>query len=78
MDDQQRVREALNRSLSGLTADPFLAQRVIAQGKGEKKTMNRNHRLKGLIIALAVFLALTGTAYAAFSSQVPSSSRCVR
>ena len=70
MDDKRDAQEALNRSLSGLRENPLLAQRIIAEAKGEKKPMRMNHKWKGLIIALAIFLALTGTAYAAFSSQV--------
>lgn len=68
MNEKRAVQEALNRSLSGLRENPLLAQQVIAQAKGEekmKKTISR-----GLILALALMLALVGTAYAAFSSQV--------
>lgn len=70
MDDKRRTQDALNRSLSGLQGDPFLARRVIAQAKGENKQMNRHMHWKGVLIAMALVLALTGTAYAAFSSQV--------
>ena len=35
MDEKRRIQEKLNHSLSGLKEDPFLAQRVIAQAKGE-------------------------------------------
>ena len=69
MDDKRRTQDALNRSLSGLRGDPFLARRVIAQAKGETKQMKSHRHLKGILIALALVLALTGTAYAAFSSQ---------
>ena len=70
MDDKRQVQEALNRALSGLRENPLLAQRIIAETKGEKKTMRTSCRIKGWIIALALILAMTGTAYAAFSSQV--------
>ena len=36
MDEKRRMQAVLNHSLSGLKENPFLAQRVIAQGKGEK------------------------------------------
>ena len=69
MDDEKRaVQEALNRSLSGLRPDPYLARRVIAEAEGERKV--KKQISKGLVIAVALTLVLAGTAYAAFSSQV--------
>lgn len=68
MNEKRRVQEALNRSLSGLRADPSLAQRVIAEAKGEQKV--KKHISRGLILVVVLSLALIGTAYAAFSPQV--------
>ena len=67
MDEKKRVQEALNRSLSGLREDPYLAQRVIAQAKGEKKV--KRSSLRVLALALVLALAVAGGAYALLSSQ---------
>ena len=68
MDSKRNVREALNRSLSGLTENPFLAQRVITEAKGETKMKKKITGALVLVIVLAV--AMMGTGYALFSSQV--------
>ena len=69
MDDPKKgVQEALNRSLSGLTENPFLAQRVIAEAKGESKMKKKITGALVLVIVLAI--AMMGTGYALFSSQV--------
>ena len=67
MENKKHVQEALNRSLSGLREDPYLARRVIAQAKGEKKVKKKS--LCVLALALVLALAMAGTAYALFSSQ---------
>ena len=69
MDEKRRIQDTLNRSLSGLKEDPYLARRVIQRAKGEKRPMKK--KLSGAII-LAVLLALTmmGTAYALITSRV--------
>lgn len=66
--ERKRITDALNRSLSGLKADPLLTRRVIAKAKGETKVKRKLSG--GLILALALALLLIGTACAAFSSQV--------
>ena len=48
MDNKKKVQDSLNRSLSGLSENPYLAQRVIAQAKGETKVK----RLISLFIAV--------------------------
>ena len=35
MDEKRKMQSTLNHSLSGLKENPFLAQRVIEQAKGE-------------------------------------------
>ena len=69
-EQKKREQEALNRALSGLEGDPFLARRVIAQSKGETNVSINRKYTRGLILALILTLAMLGTAYAAFSSQV--------
>lgn len=51
----ERIQDALNTTLSGLQDDPWLAQRVIAEMKGEKK-MKRKISF-GLVLALVLALA---------------------
>ncbi len=50
--DVERIRRALDASLSGLQDDPWLAQRVVAAAKGEKKVK------KKISVGLAVALVL--------------------
>ncbi|MBR6185040.1 MAG: hypothetical protein IKQ41_02160 [Clostridia bacterium] len=69
MDDKRKAQEALNRSLSGLRENPFLARRIIAEAKGETKM--KRHISKSMILALVLSLALAGTAYAAITYTVP-------
>ena len=69
MDDKKSVQNALNRSLSGLQANPLLARRVLAEAKGELKM--KRHISKSLILVLVLSLALAGTAYAAITYAVP-------
>ena len=56
-------RESLDRHLSDIKADPWLAQRIIASEKGEIKMKKK--RYAGLILAAALLLVLTTAAYAA-------------
>ena len=61
--EQKKVQQAMNASLSGLQADPWLAQRVLANAKGEE-TMGK--KVSGFVIAVCVLLALSmATAVAA-------------
>ncbi|MBQ9195941.1 MAG: hypothetical protein IJ157_01760 [Clostridia bacterium] len=68
MDSKKNIQEALNRSLSGLNANPFLAQRVIAEAKGEEKVKKK--MTGAMILVIVLVLAMMGTGYALFSSQV--------
>ena len=68
MDEKSRIQEKLNHSLSGLKEDPFLAQRVIAQAKGEPEMKKK--MTSSLVLVIVLCLALIGGAYALFSSQV--------
>lgn len=61
MDEKRKMQAILNHSLSGLKENPFLAQRVIAQGKGEKPMKKKS---MSLILAL-VIVCLCVTALAA-------------
>ena len=68
MDEKRRIQEKLNNSLSSLKEDPFLAQRVIAQAKGEPEMKKK--MTSSLVLVIVLCLALIGGAYALFSSQV--------
>lgn len=67
-EEQERVQKAVDHSLSHVQADPWLTQRVLAQAKGEEP-VKRKISL-ALILAIVLGLAMMGTAYALFSSQV--------
>ena len=58
--ERKRITDALNRSLSGLKADPLLARRVIAEAKGERKMKKKLSG--GLVLAVLLALLLIGTA----------------
>ena len=62
------VQQSLNRSLSGLKENPYLAQRIIAQAKGE--TQMKKKSFGALLLGIILALAMLGTAYALFSSKV--------
>ena len=51
---KEEAQEALNRSLSGLQEDPWLAQRVIASEKEEYKVK----KLSGAALVLVVILGI--------------------
>ena len=55
-------RESLDRHLSDMKADPWLAQRIIASENGEIKMKKK--RCFGLILAVVLLLALTTVAFA--------------
>ena len=63
--DEQKFRKQLHHAagtrLSGLQGDPWLAQRVMAQAKGEAKVKKK---LSVALILLLIFLVLTVTAIA--------------
>ena len=57
------VRQAIDSRLSFLTPDPFLAQKVIREAKGENPKMKRKLSL-GLVVALALILLTLSVAVA--------------
>ena len=59
---KEEAQEALNRSLSGLQEDPWLAQRIIASEKGEFKVKKIS---RATIIIAAVIVLAMATALAA-------------
>lgn len=59
--DAEKIRRALDASLSGLQDDPWLAQRVVAAAKGEKKVK------KKISVGLAVALVLATLAATALA-----------
>ena len=67
-EEQERVQKAVNNSLSHVQEDPWLTQRVLANAKGEKP-VKRKVSL-ALVLSIVLGLAVMGTAYALFSSQV--------
>lgn len=67
LDKKKLVQEALNRSLSGLSEEPELARRIIAQAKGE--TEMKKKTIGALALAIVLGLGLLGGAYALLSSR---------
>ncbi len=67
MDDKRKMQNILNHSLSGLQENPFLAQRVIAQAKGEKP-VKRKLSL-AIVLCIVLGIAIIGTACALLASS---------
>ena len=67
MDDKRKMQNILNHSLSGLKENPFLAQRIIAQAKGEKP-VKRKISL-ALVLCIVLGIAIIGTACALLASS---------
>ncbi|MBQ8094577.1 MAG: DUF4179 domain-containing protein [Clostridia bacterium] len=67
-EEQVKIQKAMNSTLSGLQENPWLAQRVLANAKGEAP-VKRKISL-ALVLSVVTILAVMGTAYALFSSQV--------
>lgn len=65
--NRNQIQNALNATLSGLPDDPWLAQRVIANGK-RKKRMKKKYSV-GLVLAIVLVLTLATTALAFFLSM---------
>ena len=65
---KEEAQEALNRSLSGLQEDPWLAQRIIASAKGEFK-VKKNSRAT-IIIAAVIVLAMATALAAGLGGRV--------
>lgn len=55
-EERLRFQQAIDRRLSGLTENPFLAQRVIEAGKGESQKMKR--KLSASIVLAAVLICM--------------------
>lgn len=60
---KDEVQEALNRSLSGLHEDPWLAQRILASEKGEERMKKK--QAKYLVPVLIALISITVVAFAA-------------
>ena len=66
--EQKKVQTAMDAALSGLQEDPWLAQRVLANTKGEEPVKKRG--IGALVLVVILVLAMAGTACAVFSSQI--------
>ena len=66
--EQEKVQTAMNAALSGLQEDPWLAQRVLANTKGEEPVKKKG--IGALVLVVILVLAMAGTAGALFSSQI--------
>ena len=62
MDEKRRMQQILNHSLSGLKENPFLAQRIIEQGKGEPEMKKKLSFAFILAMVLLVLLAAAAIA----------------
>ena len=58
-EEQQKVQKAMNTTLSGLQADPWLTQRVLAEVKGEKPV---GKKISTSLMVVAVLMILSVTA----------------
>ena len=62
-EEQKKVQNAMNHTLSGLQEDPWLTQRVLANAKGEEPMVKK---VSGAFVVLCVLLVLSmATAVAA-------------
>ena len=66
--EQKKVQTAMDAALSGLQEDPWLAQRVLANTKGEEPVKKKG--IGALVLVVILVLAMAGTACAVFSSQI--------
>ncbi len=67
-EERERVQKAVNHALSHIQEDPWLTQRVLAKAKGEEPVKRKI--IPALVLGIVAMLAVMGTAYALFSSQV--------
>ena len=67
-DEQKKVQQAMNASLSGLQEDPWLTRRILAETKGEEPMKKKG--IGALALTVILILALIGTACAVFSSRI--------
>ena len=65
---RRRMHQAMDARLSGLQEDPWLAQRVMNQPKGEKKVKRFTIQT---VLAMMLLLAIMGTVYAASQNSAP-------
>ena len=61
--EEDRLRHAIDTTLSGLADDPWLARRVLTKAKGEEKVKKKLSI--GFILAMVVILAAVSVAVAA-------------
>lgn len=54
-EEQKKVQNAMNHTLSGLQSDPWLAQRVLANVKGEEPMVKK---ISGAFVVVCILLAL--------------------
>lgn len=62
--ESMRLHRALDKGLSGLRDDPFLAGRVLAMAEREEKTVKRKVSLAMILLAVLLMLAVTAAAAA--------------
>ena len=78
--EDDRIRSAMNRTMSGLEGNPYLARRVIAASKGEVKVKKKISAVTVLVIALmltsvtALALQLSGWRIAHYIRNVDEGS----
>ena len=78
--EDDRIRSAMNRTMSGLEGNPYLARRVIAASKGEVKVKKKISAVTVLVIALmltsvtALALQLSGWRIADYIRNVDEGS----
>lgn len=65
---RRRMHQAMDARLSGVQEDPWLAQRVMNQPKGEKKVKRFTVQT---VLAMMLLLAIMGTVYAASLNSAP-------
>ena len=63
-EEQEKVQRAMNTALSGVREDPWLARRVLAQGKGEKPMKKK---ISVVVLLAAALMMITAVAFAATS-----------
>ena len=68
-DQKKLFQDAVNRRLSGLQENPFLAQRIIASEKGEQPIMKKKLSVSVIMIMIFMIAAL-GAAYAWVQSNI--------
>lgn len=62
--ESMRLHRALDKGLSGLMEDPFLAGRVLAMAESEEKTVKRKVSLAAIVLIVLTLMAVTAAAAA--------------